>query len=82
MWPDGLGRWTYGFAIGAAVYHCCEFKSSREKNKNLSAQRYNFSTFIYIYIYLYIYIPDGSYSRHGPCALDYTSTFLYVFSSI
>ena len=22
---------------------------------------------------------DGSYSRHGPCALDYTSTFLYMF---
>ena len=30
-------------------------------------------------LYIYIYIPDRSYSRHGPCALDYTSTLLYMF---
>ena len=56
MWSSGLGRWTSGYANGAAMYQLCGFKSRRGKNKNLTALKsnsntvwFNFQTYIYIF---------------------------------
>ena len=58
MWSSGLGRWTYGLAIGAAVYQLCEFIFRRGKNINLTAQRsnsntvwFNFQTYILLFLF-------------------------------
>ena len=64
--PDiGLSDWC------CSVSMVCEFKPSRGKNKNLTAQKYNsntvwfnFQTYIYIYI-VWINIKVYSYSYHS-----------------
>ena len=39
MWSSVLGRWTQGYAIGAAVYQWCEFKCRRGTNTNLTSKK-------------------------------------------
>ena len=46
MWSSALvyGAGHNAKRFGVAVYHWCEFKSRRGKNKNLTAQRSNSNT--------------------------------------
>ena len=53
IWSSGLGHRTSGWAIGAAVYQCCEFKSRRGKSKTLTAQKLNSNT-VWFYFQTYI----------------------------